>query len=44
MTKRAPIDFAQEMLCAFAGDIPSFDCGSAALGLCGEYIFTGRLE
>jgi hypothetical protein len=31
MTKRGPFDVAQDMLCAFAGDIPSFGCGSAAL-------------
>jgi hypothetical protein len=34
MTTRAPFDFAQDMLCAFARDIPTFGCGSAALGLC----------
>jgi hypothetical protein len=39
MTKRGPFDVAQDMLCAFAGDIPSFGCGSAALGLGGEYFF-----
>jgi hypothetical protein len=27
-------------LCVFAGDNPSFACGSAALGLGGEYSFT----
>jgi|GEM_PF-1456819 len=27
-----PLDVAQDMLCAFARDIPSFGCGSAALG------------
>ena len=27
-----PFDVAQDMLCAFARDIPSFGCGSAALG------------
>jgi hypothetical protein len=32
MTKRGPFDFAQDMLCAFARDIPSFGCGAAALG------------
>jgi len=32
MTKRGPFDFAQDMLCAFARDIPSFGRGSAALG------------
>ena len=31
-------------LCAFARDIPSFGCGSAALGLCGEYSFTVNPE
>jgi hypothetical protein len=31
-----PFDVAQDMLCAFARDIPSFGCGSAALGLCGD--------
>jgi hypothetical protein len=29
-------------LCAFARDIPSFDCGFAALGLCDEHFFTGN--
>jgi hypothetical protein len=36
MTNRGPFDVAQDMLCAFARDIPSFGCGSAALGLGGE--------
>ena len=31
-------------LCAFAGDIPSFGCGSTVLGLCGEatYLHTSK--
>jgi hypothetical protein len=28
----------------FAGDIPRFGCGFAALGLCGEYFFTANPE
>jgi hypothetical protein len=31
-------------LCVFARDIPNFGCGFAALGLCGEYLFTGNPE
>ena len=31
-------------LCAFAGDNPAFGCGSAVLGLCGEYSFTVNPE
>jgi hypothetical protein len=43
MTKRGPFDVAQDMLCAFAGDMPSFGCGSAALGFWGEHSFTLNL-
>jgi hypothetical protein len=32
------------MLCAFAGDIPIFGCGFAALSLCGENFFTRNPE
>ncbi len=31
-------------LCDFAGDNSNFGCGVAALGLCGEYSFTGNPE
>ena len=31
-------------LCAFAGDIPIFGCGFAALSLCGENFFTQNPE
>jgi hypothetical protein len=36
--------FLLGVLCAFAGDIPSFGCGFAALGLRGENIFTVNPE
>ena len=39
-----PFDLAQDMLCAFAGDIPIFGCGFAGLGLCGENFFTRNPE
>ena len=43
MTKRGPFDSAQDMLCAFARDIPTFGCDSAALALCGN-LWMNRLQ
>ena len=39
-----PFDGAQDMLCAFAGDVPNLGCGFASLGPCDAYCFTVNPE